>query len=186
MNLTFASGVRFVQHKPITLRNAATLKEYAERCIAKAKAGNEAEMGRTFLQITKQYPELLRLIDMQGQWNVESISYRLEQRRVQHQRACEETGEVVPFNEEEYRERITKEMQAELQAIIKETPLLAKLVQFTSPAFGEDMDSLLLGIETIKAVATEQSLEGLTDDDWLDVSASEVAAWINNFCSKVA
>lgn len=186
MKLTFASGARHIQHKPITLRNVATLKEYAEKCIARAKAGNESEMGRTFLEITKQYPELLQLIDMQGQWNVDSVNNRLAERRKQHERACEETGENVPFNEDEYRERITSEMQAELQSIIKETPLLAKLVQFTSPSFGEDMDSLLLGIETIKAVATPESLDGLTDDDWLDVSASEVAAWVNNFCSKVA
>ncbi len=185
MRITFGSNVRTINHKPITLRNATVLQEWASKCIAHAKAANENEVGKTFVAITKDYPELLRLIDTNGTWNVQTLNQRVEARRKQHEQACKETGEDTPFDETEYRQRIVKEMQNELQAIIRDTPMIAKLLHFTTPKFPEDLESLTLGIQCIKSVANENDLTGISEDDWLDVSAAEVAEWINNFCSKV-
>jgi hypothetical protein len=186
MTITFASGARNIEHKPITLRNADSLREWAQRCMTYARTVNESEMSRAFVDITRQHPELLRLIDITGAWNAKTMQQRLDERRKQHERACEETGEVVPFNEDEYRDRITGELQTELQNMIKETPIIARLLQFTSPTFPADLEALKLGIECIKAVAISDHLQGIDDDEWLDVSAVEVAAWVGNFCAKVA
>lgn len=186
MNLTFPSGTRSIRHKAITLRNADSLNEWTDKMRRQIKLANQQDMARYFVEVTRKHPELLRLISLDGSWNQEELSRRLEARRVQHERACEETGEVVPFDENEYRERIIREMQTELSNTMKDTPVIAKMLHFTTPRYPEDLDSLKIGIECIKAVAVADDLEGLTEDDWLDVSASEVADWITNFCAKVA
>lgn len=185
MRISFGSVSREINCKPITLRNAESLKEWAEKCVAYAKQANEKEIGETFVQITKDYPELLRIIDVSGSFNAQALQQRLEDRRKQHARACEETGENVEFNEEEYRERILKEMQTELQAMIRDTPMIAKLLHFTTPKFPVDIQALQLGIECIKNVANPSDLQDVTEEEWLDVAATEVAAWIDNFCGKV-
>lgn len=186
MNLTFASGIRFVAHKAITLRNANDLSEWAERIRRQIKVANQGDMARYFVEVTRKHPELLRLISMDGTWNSKEIEFRMSERRTQHARACEETGEQVPFNEDEYRETIIREMQTELSNTMKDTPIIAKMLHFSTPRYPEDIDSLKIGLECIKAIAVPEHIEGLTEDDWLDVSASEVADWVTNFCSKMA
>jgi hypothetical protein len=186
MKITFASGARNIEHKPITLRNADSLREWADKMKRHIKAANQAEMTRYFVDVTRKHPELLRLVSLDGTWNLAEVQRRLDERRKQHERACEETGEVVPFNDDEYRERILAEMQAELSDTMKETPIIAKMLHFTTPRYPEDLEALRLGIECIQAVAISDHIEGITDDEWLDVSAAEVADWVTNFCAKVA
>lgn len=186
MTITFASGARNIEHKPITLRNADSLREWADKMKRHIKAANQAEMTRYFVDVTRKHPELLRLVSLDGSWNLAEVQRRLDERRKQHERACEETGEVVPFNDDEYRERILGEMQAELSDTMKETPVIAKMLHFTTPRYPEDLEALRLGIECIQAVAIIDHIEGITDDEWLDVSAAEVADWVTNFCAKVA
>lgn len=186
MNLTFPSGTRSIRHKAITLRNADSLNEWTDKMRRQIKLANQADMARYFVEVTRKHPELLRLISLDGSWNQDELSRRLEARRVQHERACEETGEVVLFDDNEYRERIIREMQTELSNTMKDTPVIAKMLHFTTPRYPEDLDSLKIGIECIKAVAIEEDLAGITEEEWLDVAASEVADWITNFCAKVA
>ena len=186
MRLNFGTVSRTVRHKPITLRNAEELRQWADKMNARAKQANEASMGQMFVELTRDYPQLLNIIDVSGAWNTKAIESRLESRKKQHDRACEETGENTPFDETEYRQRIIEEMQKELQGIIRETPMIAKILYFTTGAYPTDLASLELGIECVKAVAVAEDLQGIADDAWLDVSAEEVAEWVTKFCAKVA
>jgi hypothetical protein len=186
MKITFSTGQKNIRHKPVTLRNAAQLQAWADKISNHIKRHTEQDMAKTFVELTKEYPELLKLIDVTGSWNTKSIQGRLDARRKQHEVACQETGEQVPFSEEEYRSLIIEEMQKELQAFIRDTPMVAKMLHYTTAAFPSDLQSLQLGIDCIKSVAEDQDISNITEEDWLDVPAEEVAAWVTNFCSKLS
>lgn len=179
--LTFPSGRRTVHALPLTLRNADTLSKWVETIKAHIKRTNKAGQVQLFVDLMAKHPELQTLMDMDGGWNRAEVERRLGEWRKQHERATEETGEVTEFNEAEYRERVEKEMQRDLQNTINDTPVIAKMLHFAAPRFPEDLESLKLGIDCIKACAVPTDLDGLADDDWFEVSAAEVAEWVTQF-----
>ena len=69
---------------------------------------------------------------------------------------------------------------------------IGRQLYFNVDAFPRTMESLVLGIQVIRATCDRSKLTGeqidLIDsnndaDFWQDVSAAEVAAYVDNFCS---
>ena len=186
MKITFPSGAREVPHKDVTLRNAEILNGWADKIKTKIRQGNQAEMTRYFVKLTKDHPELAELLDMDGSWNPQEFERRMQGYRDFHNRAIEETGEEVEFDEERYAAKVREDMKQAMQRLLKDTPVIAKMMHFVVPAYPADIHSLPMGIECIKACAKAEALDGITDDDWQDVSAAEVADWVTNFCNAIA
>jgi len=175
------------------MRNAKVLQEWVDKCRALAKARVQDHQATVFVDLTTRYPQLLDIITIDGGYNQGTIQKRVESMRKAYERARAETGEdASEFDVEIATKQAIGDLERDLGSMIRDYPLMSKMLHFNMPPYPEDMDGLVLGIECIKACADIERMDDVdratftNDDEWMDVSASEVAAWIQNFCDNIS
>ena len=182
-------------HKPITLRNADALTEWAKRCKAHVQDTNKGAQESFFVELMNKYPDLLDVLTVTGDVNPQAIERYITKQRESveyHNANLAEGEEAIGFDAEQVNKDALAYVQKTIQDMMKDSPAIARILQFTMPQYSDDLESLKLGIECVIATyddskfTTEQN-EAIKDKDsdhWLDASASEVATYVNNFLAK--
>ena len=195
MELTLTDRCVTVTHMPITLRNSEALTSWAKRLRSHVVDSNQEAQQRFFVELMNKHPELMDVLTLKGDINGDAIAKYVEADRkgVDEYNAnrTEDQPEKV-FDEADSTRRAVAWVQRTIQDMMKDTPSMAKIMQFTMPQYPTDLASLKLGIECIKATmdtskmdaATVEQLQG--DDVWQDVSAVEVAEYVNGFLAVVS
>lgn len=184
-----------ITHRPITLRNAESLSGWAKRMREHVMARNKGDQQRLFVDLFNKHPELLDVMTMQGDLNPQAVIDYIERDRKgieQANKNLEEGQEPLVFNEEQSRRDAVAWVQKTIGDMMKDTPSIARILQYMMPQYGTDLESLKLGIECVRATYEAKHLDPDTvkalseDEAWQDVDAVEVAEYVNNFLAAMS
>lgn len=184
-----------ITHRPITLRNAESLSGWAKRMREHVMARNKGDQRRLFVDLFNKHPELLDVMTMQGELNPQAVIDYIERDRKGIEQAnanLEEGQEPLVFNEEQSRRDAVAWVQKTIGDMMKDTPSIARILQYMMPQYGTDLESLKLGIECVRATCDtknmdEETVKALSEDEaWQDVDAVEVAEYVSNFLAAVS
>ena len=192
----FINGTKVVlSHKPITLRNAEALTEWARKCKDHVMVTNKGAQESFFVDLMNRHPDLLDVLTVTGDVNPKALETYIERERKSvefHNANLGEGEEAITFDAEKAQRDAVDYVQKTIQDMMKDSPSIAKILQFTMPQFSDDLESLKLGIECIVATYDESkfdddqnaAIKDVHSDHWLDASAAEVATYVNNFLQK--
>jgi hypothetical protein len=192
------NGTKVVlSHKPITLRNAEALTEWARKCKDHVAATNKASQETFFVDLMNRHPDLLDVLTVTGDVNPKALETYIERERTSveyHNLNLSEGESPIVFDAEKAQRDAVAYVQKTIQGMMKDSPSIAKILQFTMPQFGDDLESLKLGIDCIIATYDDSkfdadqnaAIKDKDSDHWLDASAVEVATYVNNFLQKCA
>jgi len=195
MKLSINGTEVVLTHKPVTLRNADTLTAFARKCKDHVLATNKNAQESFFVDLMNRHPDLLEVLTVTGDVNPQAIDKYIAKTKesLEYYNANRAEGEDEKvFDAEQAQRDAVAYVQKTIQDMMKDSPSIAKILQFTMPQFGDDLESLKLGIECIVATYDGTKFDAdqnaaIVDKDsdhWLDASASEVAAYVNTFLSK--
>jgi len=192
----FIKGAKVVlTHKPVTLRNAETLTAWATKLRNHVMANAKQAQQRFMRDITTKYPDILDVLTVEGEVSPSAIAKFVERDRASveyHNNNLQEGEEPIEWNEAKSMQDAVAHVNKTIGDMMKDTPAIAKILQFTMPAFGEDLESLKLGIDCIIATYDDSkfdadqnaAIKDKDSDHWLDASAAEVATYVNNFLDR--
>ena len=197
MELTINGAKVTLTHKPITLRNAETLTKLAQETRDFVMKKNGDAQRKLMVDLVNSHPDLLDVMTMTGEVNpqavnkyVENVKKSIEERN-QH---LNEGEEPEVFDEAKAKQSAIEWVQKVVADMMKDTPRIAKILQYTMPTFGEDMESLVYGIGVVigsydSSKFNDETNANITNRDgewWQDVTATEVAEYVNNFLHAVS
>lgn len=192
-----------IKHLPVTLRNERTCKEWYLRVREHIQKRSVEHTLKNIARLRHEYEDIAELIDEVGMINQRTVSRRIEHVKEAHKAEHDYQNELRRDNKEveiEY-EPITdeaakaiaeKELQDSLTVLLTDNPEIGRQLYFNVDSFPKTMESLVLGIQVIRATCDRSLLQeneiALIDSNndsefWQDVSAAEVASYVDNFCS---
>lgn len=190
--LTYRGKKHRVELPTITLRTHKLMLDWSAKLDAQAKADSRGVQLGAIRKMLDSFPEALDYIDVVGNVNSEKLNARItfitedEQRKARE--AHEAGAEYEPLQPEAIREEAYKWVMDKWQQWVKDNPDAALMLMFQATEYPTDIDSLLLGIDCIKATAitTDGELAQLIQGDietdfWQDIDATEVAAYCTAF-----
>jgi hypothetical protein len=188
-------GKRHAVHIPaVTLRNHKAMIDWSAKIDARAKEQTQGVQLGAVRKLLETFPDALEYIDALGNVNADTIRNRIEYIRADEERKANEGAERgatydIKTDEEVQREAM-QYVTGKWTAWIKDNPDAAAILMFQATEYPTDIDSLLLGIDCIKAVVcrtktnaeTLALIDGDIDTDfWQDVDAAEVADFCTGF-----
>lgn len=190
--LTYRGKKHRVELPTITLRTHKLMLDWSAKLDAQAKADSRGVQLGAIRKMLDSFPEALDYIDVVGNVNSEKLNARItfitedEQRKARE--AHEAGAEYEPLQPEAIREEAYKWVMDKWQQWVKDNPDAALMLMFQATEYPTDIDSLLLGIDCIKATAITtdgeflQLIQGdIETDFWQDIDATEVAAYCTAF-----
>jgi hypothetical protein len=190
--LTYRGKKHKVELPTITLRTHKLMLDWSAKLDAQAKADSRGVQLGAIRKMLDSFPEALDYIDVVGNVNSEKLNARItfiteDEQRKAHE-AHEAGAEYEPLQPEAIREEAYKWVMDKWQQWVKDNPDAALMLMFQATEYPTDIDSLLLGIDCIKATAitTDGELAQLIQGDietdfWQDIDATEVAAYCTAF-----
>lgn len=193
-----------VQHLPITLRNELICKAAFTKAKEYAHAYNLEAVLRNLARLRKRHPELAELVDELGMLNattLDAFAQRLKdnhhtmwmrQQKEAHEQGLD-CGAYEPMDTSAAIALAKQELDGNLRTFLKDNTAIGKEMYFDMDAFPETIDALKIGIEIIKETFDASKLtvdeqdaikSEITSDYWSNVAASEVAAYVTNFCKS--
>ena len=193
-----------ITHLPVTLRNERVCKEWYVRVKEHIQKRSVEHTLRNIARLRNEYEDLAELIDEVGMINQRTVLIRSQHVKEAHEAEHEFQNQIRRDNKEseiEY-EPITdeaakaiaeKELQESLTYLLQDNPEIGRELYFNVETFPKTMESLVLGISCIRATCDRNKLSeeqiALIDSNnesefWQDVSASEVAAYVDKFCGE--
>lgn len=181
-----------LNHKPVTLRNAETLTEWAKRMRDHVVSTNDGAQKAFFVELMNRHPDLLDVMTIDGGINPKAVESYIERERLsieRHNQNLAEGEEAITVTDEQLQTQAIDHVQTTVQNMMKDSPAIARIIQFTMPEFGTDLSSLRLGIECIiatynDAVHSEEintAIKDASGEHWMDVTGAEVATYVNTF-----
>ena len=193
-----------ITHLPVTLRNERICKEWYVRVKEHIQKRSVEHMLRNIARLRNEFEDLAELIDEVGMVNQRTVMQRALHVREAHEAEHDYQNELrrerkeaeiayEPLSAEAAKGIAEKELQDSLTVLLQDNPEIGRELYFNVESFPETMESLILGIQCVRATCDRAKLSeddiakidsGNDSDFWQDVSASEVAAYINKFCRE--
>lgn len=193
-----------IDHLPVTLRNERLCKEWYVRVRDHIQKRSVEHTLKNIARLRNEYEDIAELIDEVGMINQRTVSLRIKTLKEAHQAEHDYQNEqrrenkeqelnYEPLSDEAAKAIAEKELQESLTVLLQDNPEIGRRLYFNVDSFPVTMESLILGIQVIRATCDRSKLSKeeieLIDSSnksefWLDVSASEVAAYVDNFCSE--
>ena len=193
-----------IQHLPITLRNELMCKAAYTRAKEYAHAYNLESVLRNLARLRKRHPELSELVDELGMLNAQTLQIYAQRLKDNHHalwmRQKKEAnddgldvGAYEAMDDDAAMSLARQELDSNLRTFLKDNTSIGKQMYFDMDAFPATIDALKIGIQIIKDTCdttklTEQEVAAVQSEThseyWLNVSASEVAAYVTNFCKS--
>lgn len=159
-------------------------------------------MLRNIARLRHEYDDIAELIDEVGMINQRTVSQRIvhlmEAHKEEHEyqnelrrERKEAEHEYEPMSNEAAKAIAEQELQQSLTAVLQDSPEIGRMLYFDVDKFPHTMESLRLGIDCICATCDRSKLseddiakiDSANDSEfWQDVTASEVAGYVDNFC----
>lgn len=198
-----------VHLQPITLRNEAATQELYTRVKLVMGSSNAETVMAVVREAIRQNPEVTEYLNEHGNISAVAIEQAAEVLRASHlgiyehekklheEKPLPEGEEREPFkafeplDETELYTQATKNVNDQFKLFLKQNQEVARTLYFNMTGYPCTLEALKLGIEVIKATVnrtqTKSDVVALIDSDitsdfWQDVDASEVAAYVDNFC----
>ena len=191
-----------VHHLPVTLRNEQVCKAAYLRVKEFMQSRSIEATLRNIARLRANHEELAELIDEVGMLNIRTILARALTLQDAHKAEWEyrgkllaeegkEQGEYEPMPGDAAQAIAKEELQASLTTYLKDKPEIGKSLYFDVEAFPASLEALKMGIAIIREtcdrerITSDESAKIDSDNDsdfWQGVSASEVAAYVTNFC----
>ena len=193
-----------ITHLPVTLRNERVCKEWYVRVKEHVQKRSVEHTLRNIARLRNEYEDLAELIDEVGMINQRTVLVRAMHVKEAHEaehnwqnelrrERKEAEHEYEPLTPEAAKGIAEKELQDSLTLLLQDNPEIGRELYFNVEAFPKTMESLILGIHCIRATCDRSKLSeeqvALIDSSnesefWQDVSASEVAAYVDKFCNE--
>lgn len=193
-----------ITHLPVTLRNERVCKEWYVRVKEHIQKRSVEHTLRNIARLRNEYDDLAELIDEVGMINQRTVLIRSQHVKEAHEAEHEfqnqlrrdnkeQEIEYEPISDEAAKAIAEKELQESLTHLLQDNPEIGRELYFNVESFPKTMESLVLGIHCIRATCDRSKLSeqqiALIDSNnesefWQDVSASEVAAYVDKFCSE--
>jgi hypothetical protein len=193
-----------ITHLPVTLRNERVCKEWYVRVKEHIQKRSVEHTLRNIARLRNEYEDLAELIDEVGMINQRTVLIRSMHVKEAHQaehdwqnelrrERKESEHEYEPLTPEAAKGIAEKELQDSLTMLLQDNPEIGRELYFNVEAFPKTMESLVLGIHCIRATCdrgklSEEQIASIDSNNesefWQDVSASEVAAYVDKFCSE--
>lgn len=180
---------------PLTLANEQTVRPHYEAVKAFCQERGAARMLRTIAQLRKADPAFAELVDEVGrpnpQWQAEQVRIMLANDAA-FREAGEHKGE--PLTEAKAAETAKADHDAKLKTYFAMQPEVARRMYFDFGAFPVTLEALKFGRGVIIACAdydaltaahganTADVVRNAESDFWQNVTAPEVAVWMDRFC----
>ena len=191
-----------ITHLPVTLRNERICKEWYVRIKEHIQKRSVEHTLRNIARLRNEYEDLAELIDEVGMINQRTVMQRALHVREAHEAEHDYQNELrrerkeaeiayEPLSAEAAKGIAEKELQDSLTVLLQDNPEIGRELYFNVESFPKTMESLILGIECVRATCdrgklTDEQitlLDSSNDSEfWQDVSASEVAAYVDKFC----
>lgn len=191
-----------ITHLPVTLRNERICKEWYVRIREHIQKRGVEHTLRNIARLRNEYEDLAELIDEVGMINQRTVLIRSQYVKEAHESNHDFENEVRRENkqaeiqyeaisDEAAKAIAEKELQESLTYLLQDNPEIGRELYFNVESFPKTMESLVLGIQCLRATCDRSKLSeeqiALIDssnesDFWQDVSASEVAAYVDKFC----
>jgi hypothetical protein len=189
--LTHAGKKHKIDIPSVTLRTHKMMLDWSSKLDAHVKQGNQGVQLAAVRKMLDTFPEALDFIDAVGNVNSDKLQARMDYVRADEERkaaaAAEAGNDYTIMSDDDIRDEAYRWVTERWQQWIKDNPAAALMLMFQATDYPTDYDSLLLGIECIKAtvlcdVATKALIDGdLESDFWQDVDAAEVADYCTRF-----
>jgi hypothetical protein len=190
---------------PITMRNEAVLRGHYDELAKFVSQHDTAKQTRNIKEASEKYPEIWDFINEMGGLNTVTLMKLAKTIQAEHQfmgemlvkdaiAANEEVPTYDPMPEDvaiaTAKERLTEQWTAWLKSNLE----VAKYLHFTTGDWPQSLAGLRRGIDVVKQTVDrertpQESLELIdsetTSDFWCDIDATEVARYINTFCSNI-
>ena len=197
---------REVHIMPITLRNEGKAREWHKRITEYSNKVNASVFIDTLQNVFRLYPDTMDFINEIGGLNTETIKRRGDamiaaQRAVWENEKAEAekegkeyTKEYQPMSEDVAYKLAAEELSKSWQVFLRDNQEVGKLLYFNLQGFPVTLDALKLGIECIKDTVDRSRTSGdvlaeidsdVSGDFWQDVTAAEVAAYVDTFRSLI-
>lgn len=193
-----------ITHLPVTLRNERVCKDWYVRVKEHIQKRSVEHTLRNIARLRNEYEDLAELIDEVGMVNQRTVLIRAMRVKEAHEaehnwqnelrrERKEAEHEYEPLTPEAAKGIAEKELQDSLTMLLQDNLEIGRELYFNVEAFPKTMESLILGIHCIRATCDRSKLSekqiALIDSNnesefWQDVSASEVAAYVDKFCSE--
>lgn len=193
-----------ITHLPVTLRNERVCKDWYVRVKEHVQKRSVEHTLRNIARLRNEYEDLAELIDEVGMINQRTVLVRSMHVKEAHEaehnwqnelrrERKEPEHEYEPLTPEAAKGIAEKELQDSLTLLLQDNPEIGRELYFNVEAFPKTMESLILGIHCIRATCDRSKLSeeqvALIDSSnesefWQDVSASEVAAYVDKFCNE--
>lgn len=193
-----------ITHLPVTLRNERVCKDWYVRVKEHVQKRSVEHTLRNIARLRNEYEDLAELIDEVGMINQRTVLVRAMHVKEAHEaehnwqnelrrERKEPEHEYEPLTPEAAKGIAEKELQDSLTLLLQDNPEIGRELYFNVEAFPKTMESLILGIHCIRATCDRSKLSeeqvALIDSNnesefWQDVSASEVAAYVDKFCNE--
>ncbi len=193
-----------IDHLPVTLRNQQICKDWYQRISNHIQQRSVEYMLRTIARLRHGSEELAELIDEVGMVNNVTLQARIvaliEAHKAQHdyeneQRKAAKQAELEyePMTAEAAKAIAEQELKDSLVVLLKDSPEIGRQMYFNLDAFPQTMESMLMGIDCIRATVDysklseneSHAIKSANDSEfWQDVTASEVAQYVNRFRSS--
>jgi hypothetical protein len=193
-----------ITHLPVTLRNERVCKDWYVRVKEHVQKRSVEHTLRNIARLRNEYEDLAELIDEVGMINQRTVLVRSMHVKEAHEaehnwqnelrrERKEPEHEYEPLTPEAAKGIAEKELQDSLTLLLQDNPEIGRELYFNVEAFPKTMESLVLGIHCIRATCDRSKLSeeqvALIDSSnesefWQDVSASEVAAYVDKFCNE--
>ena len=193
-----------ITHLPVTLRNERVCKDWYVRVKEHVQKRSVEHTLRNIARLRNEYEDLAELIDEVGMINQRTVLVRSMHVKEAHEaehnwqnelrrERKDPEHEYEPLTPEAAKGIAEKELQDSLTLLLQDNPEIGRELYFNVEAFPKTMESLILGIHCIRATCDRSKLSeeqvALIDSSnesefWQDVSASEVAAYVDKFCNE--
>lgn len=193
-----------IDHLPVTLRNQQICKDWYQRISNHIQQRSVEYMLRTIARLRHGSEELAELIDEVGMVNNVTLQARIvaliEAHKAQHEYENEQRKaakqaelEYEPITAEAAKAIAEQELKDSLVVLLKDSPEIGRQMYFNLDAFPHTMESMLMGIDCIRATVDysklsedeSDAIKSANDSEfWQDVTASEVAQYVDRFRSS--
>lgn len=197
--------------QPVTLRNQTECSEL----LAKAKeliASNNTNVVYTIIRdAMRMNPEVTDFIDVHGNLNQTAINSEIESIRTSHradydhakeQHDKEQEGQEAPtafpdyepLPESEIVKQANETVSKGWALFLKDNQEVARKLYFDMTGYPSTLQALKLGVDIIKQTVDRKVTDAdtvalidsdITSDFWLDVSAHEVAQYVDTFLGRM-
>lgn len=191
-----------VHHLPITLRNELVCRAAYQRAKEFAQSKNLESALTNIARLRNKHEVLHELIDELGMLNSKTLARQMQMLKDNHHSAWlhdstqyeeKDIPEYQPMADDAAKAIAEKEMQDNLKTYIKDNLDVGKQLYFDTEKFPTTIEALKVGIGIVRDTIDSSKLTDqetldiqseLHSEYWQNVSAQEVADYVDYFCKS--